>query len=124
MKLVDKILFVLGIKKFEGRELRELISDREFTPLIKIDGKEHFNDLTLPEVGLMIDAFLDDGDEYFDPLAFNDFLHAELSDETLKSIQTELNAKAFIPQKGDKWSEIDKGFLSALSAKLKDGAMV
>jgi hypothetical protein len=102
MKLVDRILRSIG-----------------FSRLIKIEGKESFDELTPSEVGLMIDAFLGNGNEFFDPLAFNDFLHAQLRNETLKSIQEELNAKAFIPKSAGKWPRINTEFLSVLSEKLK-----
>ena len=90
-----------------------------FTKLIKIEGKSDFNELTPVEVSLMIDAFLGDGNQYFDPLAFNDFLHAKLSNENLKPIQRNLNDNAFVQKSGNKWPDINTAFLLELSKKLK-----
>lgn len=90
-----------------------------FTKLIKIPGKYWFDDLAPDEVALMIEAFLSGDDEYFDPLAFNDFLHAKLKNEVLKGIQSELNKKAFVPTRKGEWPEIDRDYLAAMVAILR-----
>ena len=90
-----------------------------FSKLIKIPGKTSFDQLTKPEVGLMIEAFLQEGNEYFDPLAFNDFLHASLLNEQLKQLQEELNRCAFLPSGGDDWPRVDYDYLKRLVEDLR-----
>lgn len=89
-----------------------------FSKLIKIPGKLWFDDLTPEEIGLMIDSFLNDGNEYFDALAFNDFLHAKLNNNTLIEIKQELNENAFLDNPNG-WPSINTKYLMTLSKKLK-----
>jgi hypothetical protein len=90
-----------------------------FTPLIKIEGKNDFDQLTLPEVGVMIDAFLDGSNDYFDALAFNDFLHAHIKNPELKQIQIALNEHAFLPARKGVIPEVNIAYLRATSGTLR-----
>lgn len=91
-----------------------------FSKIIKIPGKDNFDQLTRPEVALMIEAFLDDGNESFDRLAFNDFLHAELENDNLKGLQADLKQNAFLPTKDDEWPAINYSYLRELSDNLRN----
>jgi len=90
-----------------------------FAELIRIPGKSSYDQLTKSEVAMMIDAFLGEGNEFFDPLAFNDFLHAELKNDDLKQLQEELNSKAFGPTEGNEWPPVNRDYLVQLMSELK-----
>lgn len=86
--------------------------------LIKISGKSDFDQLTKTEIGLMIEAFLGDGNEFFDQLAFNEFLHAKLKNKDLRQIQDDLNRNSFLPAEGDEWPPINFAYLKSLASSL------
>ncbi len=89
--------------------------------LIKIPGKNSFDDLNENEVAFMIDAFFfEEGNENFDKLALNDFLHADLSKKNLVDIQKKLNANMFIDVGKGKWPDINENFLLELANQLKE----
>lgn len=79
--------------------------------LIKIPGKNRFNQLTCKEIAFMIDAFLNGNNDYFDKLAFNDFLHAKLKNESLQQIQGDLIKNAFLKSEGNDWPKINEEYL-------------
>ena len=89
--------------------------------LVRIPGIGWYDDLSPSQVGLMIDSFLNhnEDDDNFDPLAFNDFLHADLRNDALIKIQKDLNENAFLKPVGDEWPEINKEYLQNLSKKLQ-----
>lgn len=102
MNLFKKVMRILG-----------------FTEIIKIPGKSNFDALEAYEVALMIEAFVNDDDNHFEPLAFNEFLHADLKNEKLQAIQKELNENAFYSATGEGWPSIDWRYLNSMSLKLK-----
>jgi len=102
MKLIDKVLDIIGFKK-----------------IIKIEGKNDFDQLNEYEVGLLIDSFLEDDSEYFDKLAFNEFLHWDIKKENLLKIQNNLNENTFTACEGANWLTVNEAFLRNLSKKLK-----
>jgi len=102
-----------------GKVLDRTMGILGFSKLIKIPGKSSFDQLEQDEIALMIEAFLEDGNESFDPLAFNDFLHADLQSEKLREIQRDLNANAFLDSSGDDWPRVNRPYLEGLVARLK-----
>jgi hypothetical protein len=102
-----------------GDILARLLRQLGFAELIKLSGKKNFDQLTRPEVGLMIEAFLEGDDEFFDPLAFNDFLHARLQNDDLKKLQEELNKNAFLPARRDEWPLVNREYLKGLVKELQ-----
>lgn len=101
-KIFDKVLRIMGFKE-----------------LIKIPGKTSYDQLTNPEVAMMIDAFLTEGNEFFDPLAFNDFLHTQLKNSDLKQLQEDMSSKAFGPTEGNEWPPINRHYLEQLIHELR-----
>lgn len=101
-----------------GRLSDKLLRAIGFKELIRIPGKSNYDQLTKAEVAMMIDAFLGDGNEFFDPLAFNDFLHVELKNDDLKQIQEDINSKAFWPAKGDEWPAVNRNYLLQIMSEL------
>ena len=89
------------------------------TKLIKIPGKSWFDELTIAEVGLMIDAFLVGGNDLFDGTALTDFIHADVNVDWMKSLQAELREKAFL-DKAKGWPEIDRNYLEQKATELKE----
>jgi hypothetical protein len=90
-----------------------------FTKIIKIEGKSRFDQLTKREVGVLIDSFLEGGNEYFDKIAFNEFLHADLGSSDLVNIQEALNRNTFVPSKLRRSPDINMEYLISLSKMLK-----
>jgi hypothetical protein len=99
--------------------LNRLLQSIGFSKIIKIPGKSNFDELSIHEVGLLIDSFFCDGNEEFDALAFNEFLHAKLRNERLKRIQRDLNENAFIDSDDDEWPKINENYLRQLARTLK-----
>ena len=90
--------------------------------VIKIIGKT-FEDLTLEEVGLMIDAdssLSSDGNQYFSSCALDEFLHnTELKRGDLRELKEEILRNIYIDIEGSKRKEINTSYLKKLSASLK-----
>lgn len=89
--------------------------------VIKIPGKE-FNDLSLKEVALMIQAdssLSPDGNKYFAACALDEFLHcAELKKPLLKKIRDEILSEIYIDREGAKYMDINTQFLIDYSNNL------
>ena len=90
--------------------------------IIKIDGKK-FNDLSLGEVGLMIDAdssFCEDGNEFFASCALDEFLYgANLKRADLIEIRERILNNIYIDISGSSQKKINANYLRWLSAELK-----
>jgi hypothetical protein len=90
--------------------------------IIKIPGK-NFEDLSLEEVGLMIDtdsSFSENGNAYFASCALDVFLHnTDLSRKDLREIQQNILANIYLDIPGSNIKAINKEYLRNLSAKLK-----
>lgn len=90
--------------------------------VIKIPGKT-FEDLTLEEVALMIDAdssISPEGNEYFSGCALDEFLHnVRLKRSDLRGLQEEILKNIYIVLEGSKNKEIDVDYLKQLSSSLK-----
>lgn len=93
--------------------------------IIKIPGKTSFDQLSLKEIGLMIDAdssISPNGNEFFSSSALDEFLHnAALQRPELKAIQTRILDNVYLDVDGKKTKKINTDFLKCLSAELKTG---
>ena len=69
----------------------------------------------------MVDAFFDGGNSSFDKLALNEFLDAELKNEYLRKIQSDIQENIYIPNKEQKWPDVNESYLRSLSDQLKTG---
>lgn len=90
--------------------------------VIKIPDKT-FNDLSLYEVSLMIDAdstISPSGNEFFASCALDEFLHfTELTSNNLKIIRNDILKNLYIDIKDSKIKKINIEYLKILSIKLK-----
>lgn len=90
--------------------------------VIKIPGKS-FEDLTLGEVTLMIDAdssLSPNGNEYFSSCALDEFLHnTELERSDLRELQAEILENIYIDVDGSRNKKINTSYLKKLSSSLQ-----
>ena len=90
--------------------------------IIKIPGKAHFDDLSLKEVALMIEAdssICQEGNDCFSSNALDEFLHnTSLSRSDLKAIQQDILANIYVDVEGSKNKKINIEYLLDLSKKL------
>ncbi len=90
--------------------------------IIKIPGKISFDDLSLKEISLMIEAdssISPDGNDFFSSNALDEFLHnTSLSRSDLKAIQQDILANIYISIEGSKNKKINIKYLLDLSKKL------
>lgn len=91
--------------------------------IIKIPNKS-FDDLTLKEVALMIEAdssISPNGNQYFASCALDEFLHnASLERDDLKDMRERILQNIYIEVPGSKNKKINTRFLKELSEKLKN----
>lgn len=92
-----------------------------FTPLIKIEGKSSFDELGPEEFGELIDSFLCGGNESFDKIAFNEFLHWKVTSPLALHLQKVLSEHSFLPPKDMEYPPINEPYLRQLSSQLKSG---
>jgi len=91
-----------------------------FEKIIKIKGKNSFDQLSLSEVADMIDSFLLDGSSSFDKSALSEFLIADISDPELIRIREKIQSHGFASAKKDyEWPSVDREYLFSLSEKLR-----
>lgn len=91
------------------------------TQIIKIDGVKDFDELSPRQVGMMIDAYLVQGNDDFDEIAMSEFLNWELSDPDLLLLQAELRANAFVEHPDHSWPKSNDAYLRALRHRLLAG---
>lgn len=91
--------------------------------IIKVPRKS-FDDLSLREVALMIEAnssISPDGNEYFAACALDDFLHeVELKREDLNFIKDIILKSIYIDMDGSKNKKVDSEFLLLFASKFKE----
>jgi hypothetical protein len=92
--------------------------------IIKIPGKKSFDDLSLQDVGLMIEAdssLSPGGNAFFSSSALDEFLHnAVLERPDLKSIQEEILNNIYLDVEGSRVKVINTEYLKCLSKELKE----
>lgn len=92
--------------------------------IIKIPGKT-FDDLTLQEVALMIEAdssISPEGNDFFASCALDEFLHnTNLNRKDLKGIQKEILRHIYIDIEGVKEKKINVEYLISLVSRLRNG---
>jgi hypothetical protein len=93
--------------------------------IIKIPGKSSFEDLTIQEVGLMIEAdpsiCENDGNDYFSSVALDEFLHfRNLKRPDLVKIRDRILQEIYIDIPGSKNKEINTDFLVKIAQELKN----
>lgn len=92
--------------------------------IIKIPGKTSFDDLSLKEIGLMIDAdssLSPEGNDFFSSSALDEFLHsAILKRADLKAIQKKVLDNIYLGVAGSKVKKINTEYLQKLSAELRE----
>ncbi len=97
--------------------------DIKITKTIKIPSKSSFEDLTIEEIGLMIEAdssISKNGNESFSSSALDDFLHNTVLKRTeLAELQSSILENIYIDVPGSNSKEINVKYLKALAAKLK-----
>ncbi|UJP06214.1 MAG: hypothetical protein LZF61_04355 [Nitrosomonas sp.] len=90
--------------------------------VIKIPGKT-FEDLSLEEVALMIEAdssISPEGNEYFASCALDEFLHnTKLERKDLRKLQGEILEHIYIDIKGSQKKKINTEYLMILASKLR-----
>ena len=91
--------------------------------IIKVQGKSKFDELSLSEVGLMIDAdssISKDGNEFFASCAFDEFLHgATIDREDLLEIREHILNNIYLDQDGSSEKQINVEFLKTFSRDLQ-----
>lgn len=91
--------------------------------IIKIPGKTSFEDLSLKEVGLMIDAdssLSPDGNEFFSSSALDEFLHNSILERSdLKAIREKILNNIYLDIEGSKRKKINIKYLRWLARELK-----
>ncbi|MEJ2461057.1 MAG: hypothetical protein P8098_05445 [Candidatus Thiodiazotropha sp.] len=97
----------------------------KFKKIIKIPNKESFEDLSLYEIGLMIEAdsaLSPEGNELFDSCALDEFLHFRRFDTSpqLQKIQSYILANIYLEIPGSKNKGINTAFLKAYAKELKN----
>ncbi|ERS12802.1 hypothetical protein Q668_17350 [Alcanivorax sp. PN-3] len=88
-----------------------------FVNLIKIEGKG-FDDLTNEEVSYMIEAFIEGGNDFFDPMALGDFMNYDLKNENLINVRAKIAKGIFIKDYSD-IKRYDFEFLRRVAEELK-----
>ncbi|WP_395645178.1 hypothetical protein [Terricaulis sp.] len=92
-----------------------------FTRIIKIAGKSRFDQLTPEEFGVMIDAFLDGGNEAFDGTALSEFIGTPSREPRLRALQIEIVDNMLLPSEAEGIPPVNEPWLRALSRLLKAG---
>lgn len=91
--------------------------------LIKIPGKNSFEELTIPEVGLMIEAdssLSKNGNEYFSSRALDEFLHGiDLKRSDLIEVRERILREIYIDNPPSKIKKINTEFLKKISRELQ-----
>ena len=95
-----------------------------FKKIIKIPNKDSFKELTLYELGLMIEAdssLSKDGNSSFASCALDEFLHFRNFDDSpeLQEIQSYILENIYIDIPGSKNKEINTDFLKKYANELK-----
>jgi hypothetical protein len=96
-----------------------------FKNIIKIPNKESFEDLSLYEIGLMIEAdsaLSKEGSESFDSCALDEFLHFRSfkNHPEMQKIQSHILENIYLEIPGRKNKEINTAFLKAYAKELKN----